>query len=123
MVRRTMILIALAVLGCSSSSTQPTKPPPAAVPDAAMNAAMGGSAAGGSPDARIVVKERYRVAVLGIEPRGPLDPKVGADARKLTDYLRDRARDDPAATLEGTRRELVDEKLMQNCMDEQPSCM
>ena len=65
-----------------------------------------------------------KVAVLGLEVGGELDATITQVAKDLTRELRERAKQSgPYQYLPGTERELIDEKLMNNCQGGATSCM
>jgi hypothetical protein len=68
------------------------------------------------------------IAILGLEVYdngGGIDPETTKAAKELTVALRDRAKagTGPYAPVPGGEKELIDEKLLNNCDSEQPSCM
>jgi hypothetical protein len=68
------------------------------------------------------------IAILGLEvyDNGTgIDPETTKAARDVTAALRDRARvpSGPYALVLGGEKELIDEKLLNNCDSEAPSCM
>ncbi|HMG22025.1 MAG TPA: PEGA domain-containing protein [Kofleriaceae bacterium] len=81
--------------------------------------AIGGRAwAGGKPP----------IAILGLEVYdngGGIDPETTRAAKELTAALRDRAKagTGPYAPVQGGEKELIDEKLLNNCDSEAPTCM
>lgn len=66
-----------------------------------------------------------KVAILGLEVVGDLDPEQTRLAKQLTVGLRDRANagSGPYVLAPNSEKELVDEKLMNNCGTEALSCM
>lgn len=66
-----------------------------------------------------------KVAILGLEVVGDLDPDQTRLAKQLTNGLRDRANagSGPYELAPNSAKELVDEKLMNNCGTEALSCM
>jgi PEGA domain len=81
-------------------------------------AASGTAAAGGKPP----------IAILGLEVYdngGGIDPETTRAARELTSALRDRAKagTGPYTPVQGGEKELIDEKLLNNCDSEAPTCM
>lgn len=85
----------------------------------AMLLLLGGTAtAGGKPP----------IAILGLEVHdsgGGIDPGTTRAARELTVALRDRAKagTGPFVPVQDGDKELIDEKLLNNCDSEAPSCM
>ncbi len=68
------------------------------------------------------------IAILGLEVYdngGGIEPETTKAAKELTAALRDRAKagTGPYAPVPGGEKELIDEKLLNNCDSEQPSCM
>jgi hypothetical protein len=68
------------------------------------------------------------IAILGLEVYdngGGIDPETTRAAKELTAALRDRAKagTGPYAPVPGGEKELIDEKLLNNCDSEQPACM
>jgi hypothetical protein len=68
------------------------------------------------------------IAILGLEVYdngGGIEPETTKAAKELTAALRDRAKagTGPYAPVPGGDKELIDEKLLNNCDSEQPSCM
>jgi hypothetical protein len=80
---------------------------------------LGGAArAGGKPP----------IAILGLEVYdngGGIDPETTRAAKELTAALRDRAKagTGPYTPVQGGEKELIDEKLLNNCDSEAPTCM
>lgn len=72
-------------------------------------------------------KAKPKIAVLGLEAvvgaNGQIDPADTAFAKELTKELRSRANNSKNYDLTKDSRELVDEKLMNNCGSEQATCM
>jgi hypothetical protein len=70
---------------------------------------------------------KKKIAVLGLEAvvgaNGQIDPADTAFAKELTKELRSRANNSKGFDLTKDQRELVDEKLMNNCGSEQAQCM
>lgn len=70
---------------------------------------------------------KQKIAVLGLEAvvgaNGQIDPADTAFAKELTKELRSRANNSKNYDLTKESRELVDEKLMNNCGSEQATCM
>src|SRR5687767_13117009 len=70
---------------------------------------------------------KQKIAVLGLEAvvgaNGQIDPADTKFAKELTAELRARANTSKAYDLTKDQRELVDEKLMNNCASEQAQCM
>src|SRR3954468_16193644 len=67
------------------------------------------------------------IAILGLEVYdngGGIDPETTRDAKELTAALRDRAKagTGPFTPVQG-EKELIDEKLLNNCDSEAPTCM
>jgi hypothetical protein len=98
----------LAMVACSSAAPVPQKPPPPTSPDAA----SGGS---GATTVRREHKP-FSLFIYGLE----VGPLIGADTTKLavdlTDELRKRAREDGLITLGAEHRELLDEKVLNDCV-------
>jgi len=68
------------------------------------------------------------IAILGLEVYdngSGIDPETTKAARDVTAALRERARvpSGPYALVLGGEKELIDEKLLNNCDSEAPSCM
>jgi hypothetical protein len=68
------------------------------------------------------------IAILGLEVYdngGGIDPETTRAARELTAALRDRAKagTGPYTPVQGGEKELIDEKLLNNCDSEAPTCM
>lgn len=66
-----------------------------------------------------------KIAVLGFEATGAVDKQAVEVAKDLTDQMRTRA-GLPSGQFQlapNSKRELVDEKLMNGCTDEKPACM
>lgn len=81
-------------------------------------AASGTALAGGKPP----------IAILGLEVYdngGGIDPETTRAAKELTIALRDRAKagTGPYTPVQGGEKELIDEKLLNNCDSEAPTCM
>jgi hypothetical protein len=70
---------------------------------------------------------RQKIAVLGIEPKDEGDAKTrhknAALAHVLTDELRVRALDAGFDLAPGSQKDLVELKLLSECLDEAPGCM
>lgn len=70
---------------------------------------------------------KKKIAVLGLEAvvgaNGQIDPADTKFAKELTAELRSRANNSKGYDLTKDQRELVDEKLMNNCASEKPECM
>jgi hypothetical protein len=70
---------------------------------------------------------KQKIAILGIEATvgasGQIDASDTQVAKDLTAALRERANLSASYALTRENRELVDEKLMNNCASEHPSCM
>ncbi|MDQ3364658.1 MAG: PEGA domain-containing protein [Myxococcota bacterium] len=70
---------------------------------------------------------KQKIAILGIEATvgasGQIEPADTQVAKELTAAFRARANASTGFTLTTDNRELVDEKLMNNCATEHPSCM
>jgi hypothetical protein len=70
---------------------------------------------------------KQKIAVLGVEAvvgaNGQIDPADTQFAKELTKELRSRANISKSYILVKDQRELVDEKLMNNCGNEAPQCM
>jgi hypothetical protein len=64
-----------------------------------------------------------KIAVLGIEAIGALDPTQTDVAKELTTAFRNRTSTGLYSLAANSKRELVDEKLMGNCANEALSCM
>lgn len=66
-----------------------------------------------------------KVAVLGLEVTGTIDQASTTVARELTDGMRSRARSGtgPYQLAPNSDRELIDEKLINQCVDEAAACM
>ena len=66
-----------------------------------------------------------RIAILGLEVIGTLDPEQAKLAKQLTNALRERAGagTGPYQLAANSDKELADEKLMNNCENEALSCM
>ncbi|MBA3501667.1 MAG: carboxypeptidase-like regulatory domain-containing protein [Myxococcota bacterium] len=71
--------------------------------------------------------DKQKIAVLGLEAvvgaNGQIDPADTKFAKELTAELRARANNSKNFSLTKDQRELVDEKLMNNCASEQAQCM
>ena len=68
------------------------------------------------------------IAILGLEVYdngGGIDPETTRAAKELTAALRDRAKagTGPYTPVQGGEKELIDEKLLNNCDSEAPACM
>jgi PEGA domain len=68
------------------------------------------------------------IAILGLEVYdngGGIDPETTRAAKELTAALRDRAKagTGPYTPVQGGEKELIDEKLLNNCDSEAPTCM
>lgn len=68
------------------------------------------------------------IAILGLEvydSGGGIDPETTRAAKELTAALRDRAKagTGPYTPVQGGEKELIDEKLLNNCDSEAPTCM
>jgi hypothetical protein len=66
------------------------------------------------------------IAILGLEVTdngGGIDPETTKAAKELTVALRDRAKGIGPYALAGGEKELIDEKLLNNCDTEAPVCM
>lgn len=72
-----------------------------------------------------VAAAKPKLAILGLEVVGELDPDQTKVARQLTNGLRERASagSGPYELAPNSEKELVDEKLMNNCGTEALSCM
>jgi hypothetical protein len=70
---------------------------------------------------------RQKLAVLGIEPRSEGDvrarQRTAALARTLTDELRARALESGFDLAPGSQKDLVELKLLTDCIEEAPGCM
>jgi hypothetical protein len=77
--------------------------------------------------ASVAHADKQKIAVLGLEAvvgaNGQIDPADTKFAKELTTELRARANNSKNFTLTKDQRELVDEKLMNNCGTEQAQCM
>jgi hypothetical protein len=86
---------------------------------AALTLVLFGSVASAGP--------KQKIAVLGLEAvvgaNGQIDPADTKFAKELTAELRARANTSKGYDLTKDQRELVDEKLMNNCASEQAQCM
>ncbi|MBA3394919.1 MAG: PEGA domain-containing protein [Deltaproteobacteria bacterium] len=75
----------------------------------------------------VAMAAKQKVAILGIEAvvgaNGKIDDADTQVAKDLTAALRSRASASATYTLSTENRELVDEKLMNNCGGEHPNCM
>jgi hypothetical protein len=72
-----------------------------------------------------VAAAKPKIAILGLEVIGSLDPEQVKLARQLTNGLRERASagTGPFELAPSSDKELVDEKLMNNCDTEALACM
>ncbi|HWU91430.1 MAG TPA: hypothetical protein VN253_29385 [Kofleriaceae bacterium] len=108
----------------SLSSPRPVRPP---APRSAAHAALRSVALGVVLVAALgaVAAAKPKVAILGLEVVGDLDPEQTKLAKQLTAGLRERASagTGPYELAPNSNRELVDEKLMNNCGTEALSCM
>lgn len=71
--------------------------------------------------------DKQKIAVLGLEAvvgaNGQIDPADTKFAKELTAELRNKANNSKSFVQTKDQRELVDEKLMNNCGSEHPQCM
>jgi hypothetical protein len=119
---RVIVLVLAAGVACGPAprprAPDPIEPPPPEPPRASVEPAP--------EPARVC--ERLPIAVLGLEARpgarGQIDPQDTAVASGVTKYLRREAREDRCYVfVPGGDRELIDEKLINGCDDETPTCM
>ncbi len=66
-----------------------------------------------------------KVAILGLEVTGAVDAAATTVARDLTEGMRTRAKggNGPFTLAPNSDRELIDEKVIKQCENEEPSCM
>ena len=108
-----MRLVLVAIVACSSAA------PPSELPHRPREVAIDAS----EPDAPIV-RTAFSLEVLGLEPLGDPLPLEGIrTAQRLTRELQDAARAYTKIRMKSARHDLLDEKLLINCMDEALTCM
>src|SRR5215475_7093559 len=79
--------------------------------------------------ARAAWADKPRIAVLGLEvaqgPSGGVDPGAQLIAREITKELRQRVQSPecPYVMAPNSNKELLDEKLLMSCENEEPDCM
>lgn len=68
---------------------------------------------------------KRKIAVLGLEIAGKVDAATLTAAQELTTAIRTRAKngDGPFALAPGSERELLDEKILNDCANEAPACL
>src|SRR5688500_11789166 len=77
------------------------------------------------PTTAIAQPKKEKIAILGLELKGAIDPDSTKVALDLTTQLRLQPKADkgPFALAQGSEKELLDEKLMNSCETEEKECM
>src|SRR5688500_2065277 len=77
------------------------------------------------PTTAIAQPKKEKIAILGLELKGAIDPDSTKVALDLTTQLRLQPKADkgPFSLAQGSEKELLDEKLMNSCESEENDCM